>query len=40
LFQLPGVSQEVDHKPVERKRRQVARPQLGHADLFDELGWD
>src|SRR5216683_2729853 len=38
LFQLPGVSQKVDHDPVERKRRQVARPQLGHGDLLDELG--
>src|ERR1700730_737479 len=38
LFQLPGVGQEVDHDPVERKRRQVARPQLGHGDLLDELG--
>src|SRR6266478_1891818 len=38
LFHLPGVGQEVDHDPVERKRRQVARPQLGHGDLLDELG--
>src|SRR5260370_41871247 len=38
LFQLPGVGQEVDHDPVERKRRQVARPQLGYGDLLYERG--
>src|SRR5213075_1223848 len=38
LFHLPGVSQKVDHDSVERKRRQVARPQLGYGDLLDELG--
>src|SRR5260370_35258632 len=37
LFQLPAVGQQVDHDPVERKRRQVAGPHAGHGEPLDEL---